>query len=305
MSRVLLLGATGFIGRAVQAQLVADGHDVLRHASHRIDDSVDEAVDLVDARPGDVDALLARAEADVIVNCVGRTRGRREELQGANVTATAHVLDALLAAPDTIYVHLGSSAEYGATPVDEPTDEDWRGYPFTLYGQCKSLATGLVLDQARRLKLRGAVLRVFNPVGAGASATSFAGSAAEEIRRALAVGDDRATFGGLDTSRDFVSLRDVAAAVGAVVRATPRPVDVYNVGSGSATSFRSLVSMVAMEAGFEGDLCERPKGSLGSTGVPWQEANISKIHDAFGWRPTDTLAHAVRELWWNGAGPTP
>ncbi|KVL58260.1 NAD-dependent dehydratase [Burkholderia cepacia] len=72
---VLVCGANGFIGRALCAQLDADGHRVLRgvrHAAGPCDVAIDFAADI------DPDAWLARLKGvDVVINAVGILADRR------------------------------------------------------------------------------------------------------------------------------------------------------------------------------------------------------------------------------------
>src|SRR3989442_10595861 len=122
--RVLLIGASGFLGTQVAAALVGDPRTaevvrVGRRYGGIPDGSAGSAAgirhDLV--RDGE-DALvqvLRTVRPDAVVNAAGRLAGSDAELVEANVLSTARLLGAVrTAAPDARLVLLGSAAEYGA-----------------------------------------------------------------------------------------------------------------------------------------------------------------------------------------------
>src|SRR5690349_2830490 len=114
MTRVLLLGATGFLGTAVRSRL-AEVAEVV--TAGRRPSTVDVPVDLSTAGPERVARLLREVGPGVVVNCAGCTRGGAAELVAGNVVAVAALvtgLDRVAAAGRPIrLVHLGSAAEYG------------------------------------------------------------------------------------------------------------------------------------------------------------------------------------------------
>jgi dihydroflavonol-4-reductase len=100
MSRVLVTGATGFLGRHLVLQLRAAGHDVV--ALCRGDAPLPEGVE---RRHGDVlDAASVRAAAEgtaALFHCAGKVSRRREdaeELYRVHVEGTKTTLDACRAA---------------------------------------------------------------------------------------------------------------------------------------------------------------------------------------------------------------
>jgi GDP-L-fucose synthase len=64
-----------------------------------------------------------------------------------------------------------------------------------------------------------------------------------------------------------------------------------NLGSGTETSIRDLLDVIASETGFEGAVewdTARPEGQ------DRQRVDISRAVDRFGWRPETTLAAGLR-----------
>jgi nucleoside-diphosphate-sugar epimerase len=301
--RVLLLGASGFLGSHIAEALDADSSIELISQSRTKIARKDRnwvALDLSTAPTRDVASLLAAISPDAIVNAAGATTGTDGELARGNIAALDSLLAALAREKRMVQmVHLGSAAEYGATPVGQLITEISPTRPTSAYGRSKLAATRLVLDAADREELRAIVLRVFNPVGRRMPADSVLGAAAARIRRALEQGSDDVALGPLDDYRDFVDARDVADAVRSALHSPegPPPAGVLNIGRGIAVQVRDAVTLLAAVAEFDGRLVETRRGSTRSARVPWQAADISLAHNALGWEPRWTLRQALVELW--------
>ena len=302
MSRILLLGGSGFLGRHVWRAFEGAGFEdvvaVRLGPRGSGDDARSLSADLTDRSA--VLSLVATVGPNVIVNCAGATVGSPAALRRMNVQLVKNVLVAIrtASAPPAL-VHLGSSAEYGRVPVGRPIRESDPAMPVSPYGRAKLAASQAILTS--RPIAPATVLRVFNPVGLGAPAGSLLGSAIRLLRNAMAEGRDEIHLGRLDAYRDFVHVGDVADAVVAAVRAVqaeyPSRV-IINVGSGQATQVRQLIRDLAAVSGFGGRIVEDTVAdSSRSADVPWQQADISLAEVALRWRPTRTLVGALRDAW--------
>ena len=286
--RLLLFGATGFLGAHVRRAARTAGIEVTT-AGRR---SVDPATDAVPR----VAALFADVAPDAVVNCVGVTGGDAATMSAANIAVPATLIEAMLRVRSPArLVHLGSAAEYGPGEPGVGVREDAPTRPVGLYGVTKLAGTRLV-QVAYAAGMPAVALRVFNPVGIGAPTTSLPGRAAAEVARAAADGGV-VRLGGLDVVRDFVAAADVAGAVlAAATRPTPDD-SVLNIGSGRATSARELVATLLKVAGAAVPVEPGGSGSPRSVDVPWQRADIGAAHRALGWHPTATLDDSLTALW--------
>jgi nucleoside-diphosphate-sugar epimerase len=293
--RVVLFGASGFIGGHVRDMLTADARTTFLDCPGR--DRVDLLAD--DGEPGGpLAGLLAQARPDVVVSCVGRLCGSGWNLVRANTLPTAALAGAVAAAaPGARLVRLGSAGEYGVVPPGRAAREDDPALPVSEYGLSHLTATRLLELASAQRRVDGVTLRVFNPIGPGLNEDTLLGRAAALL--AQAVREDRADviLGDLSAYRDFVDVRDVAAAVVAAACA-PAPVPrIVNVGSGCAVPVRLTVQMLAEEAGFAGLLVERGAGPARSAAVRWMLADIERAASTLGWRPMLDLAESVRAVW--------
>ncbi|MFI9308817.1 NAD-dependent epimerase/dehydratase family protein [Streptomyces triculaminicus] len=292
--RILVLGATGFLGRHAADRLHAlEGVRVLGGGRSP---GADVPVDLYGADPAALAAALRDAAPDAVVNCVGAVGGDALSLTALNAHGPAVLCEALRrAAPDARLIHLGSAGEYGPADGRRPVGESHPARPLGLYGATKLAGTLAVTSSG----LDAAVLRVFNPVGPGAPAASLPGRLAAELRKAGP--DGRVRTGDLSAHRDFVDARDVAEAIALAVTA-PRPLPgVLNIASGTARPVRDVATGLLRAAGFGGRVADRVDedgdGSPRSAAVPWIRADITAAGRALGWAPARSLEESLADLW--------
>ncbi|MVO86372.1 NAD-dependent epimerase/dehydratase family protein [Streptomyces sp. p1417] len=295
--RILVLGSTGFLGGHITERLRAlPGAQVL--TGGRAPDS-DVRCDLATDRPDALAEVLAGIAPDAVVNCAGVVGGSALTLAEVNARGPAALCAAVrAAAPGARLVHLGSAAEYGPCPGGERTPEEAPARPPAPYGATKLAGTLAVTASG----LDAVVLRVTNPVGAGAATAGLPGRLAAELRHATAqTPHGTVRVGDLSVHRDFVDVRDVARAV-ALAATAPGPLPpVLNVGSGRAIPVRDLAHGLVRTAGFRGRLEESLNGSGRSAAVPWQCADITAAARELRWHPEYTLAESLTALW--GAAP--
>ncbi|ROO89887.1 nucleoside-diphosphate-sugar epimerase [Actinocorallia herbida] len=277
MRRMLLLGATGFLGGHVADR--ASGWEVV--TASRTEDAADVKLD---PSHDAMCELVRRLRPSAVVNCAGAVSGTPADLVAGNVTLVSALAEAVRTEGGRL-VHVGSAAEYGRVTEGVPVSESTAPRPVGAYGMTKLAGTELALSVPGSV-----VLRVFNPIGPGAPRASLLGGVAGQ----LADGASEVRTGPLGAVRDYVDVRDVADAV--LAAAARAATGILNVGSGTATVSRDLVrSLLALVPGRT--LAEDGDGSARSAAVPWQRADLGTTTAALGWTPVTPLATSVRDLW--------
>jgi nucleoside-diphosphate-sugar epimerase len=293
MALVTVLGAGGFMGRAVRRALAESGHEcrcVDRVPAPTGSHEEWRVVDLLEADDERLRDLIADGSPAAIVNCAGLVEGSPEALMRANYLLPLRLVET--SGKRVRLVHLGSAAEYGTTEVGTSLDEEGATRPSTAYGITK-LAGSLAVAAAAREGADAVVLRVFNPLGPRMPTSSMPGRATALIRQAVASDVATIIMGPLDAWRDFIDLRDVADAVALTSGAERLPAPVLNVGTGVATQSRTVVRAIADAAGWGGEIVEEESlGSPRSIGVPWQQAATERLR-SLGWRPRHDLAETA------------
>jgi nucleoside-diphosphate-sugar epimerase len=248
--RLLLTGATGFLGRHVAA--AATGWMLTRVTRASEASSANE----VALGPGpwtraDFAAAIDRARPDVVLHCAGATYSRDvRSCFDTNAMLAAELLAAAADARQTPRVILvGSAAEYGIVPADvQPVVETFPCAPRTDYAVAKYAQTLLGLAVA----MRGQpvlVARLFNPVGVGMPGRLALPSFARQIvgpeaRPVLRVGD-------LSAKRDFLDVDEAARLLLALAAMPHWPWPVVNVCSGQAYCLGDLLDGLIAASGIE------------------------------------------------------
>ncbi|NBH04209.1 NAD(P)-dependent oxidoreductase, partial [Amycolatopsis sp. SID8362] len=146
--RILVIGASGFLGGHVRRAAAARGIEVIAPAH-----------DVLDLAAGSAEpaALIAKIAPRAVVNCAGAVTGDAAAMNATNVVGTENLVRAI--GPGVRLVHLGSAAEYGRGSPGVPVTEAAVPQPLTPYGVTKLGGTRIVAD-ARESGLDGVVLRV-------------------------------------------------------------------------------------------------------------------------------------------------
>lgn len=291
MTRVLLFGATGFIGRHVRAVQPPTAEVVCPGRGE---------CDLLDVEVAALTALVREVRPDVVINCAGQVTGSGYQVLCAHAGITGKLIEAVAGgAPAARLVRLGSAAEYGPVRYGHLVNEADPAAPISEYGVSQLAATRLAELAAAAGRVDAMVLRVFNPVGPGLPTVNALGKAAELLREAIWRGGEQVEMGLLDTYRDFVDVRDVASAVWAAASVPSPSARVVNIGSGRAASTRHAIHLLAQVAGFTGTIRGGPLTPTAalSAQVPWMCGDVSRAAEVLGWAGTYDLTDSVKALW--------
>lgn len=156
--RVLVTGASGFLGSHVAEQLAQQGHSVVALVRRSSDTRFLSSLRGVELAYGAVEdaesvrrAVVGPPGVDAIVHSAGLVKARDEaEFFRVNVDGTRNLLDAAKAAPAGAirrFVFVSSLAAIGPSLDGRPIAADARPAPVTRYGRSKLEAERLVLAE--------------------------------------------------------------------------------------------------------------------------------------------------------------
>ena len=211
-----------------------------------------------------------------------------------NCAGSLALLEALrLERAEAKLVFAGSRLVYGAAQ-SLPVPEDQPLAPLCPHGVHKAAVEQYLAIHGRLYGLRATTLRITNPYGPGQpSDRSAYGVINYLIHRALA-GQSLPIYGDGAQLRDYVFIHDVidALLLAGIDGRTDRRV--YNIGSGVGTSMADAARLIVETVG-AGRVERRPWPPLVreiDTGD--FVADISRIGEEAGWRPTVALEEGLR-----------
>ncbi len=240
MTRVLVTGATGLVGRETVNALAARGAEVvaLSRSGTAVSNATEtHAVDLMDADATRRVVRAIRAEALVHLAWYG---GPGRMTSGENVDWAAATLGLVRTFATEGGLHVtaaGSCAEYDWRDPG-PFSETSPLHPQSLYGAAKARTGQLLTEAARSLGLSLAWGRIFFVYGPGEPSGRLLG----DLIAGLRAGREVPCTDGLQR-RDFLSTRDVADAL--VQLTLERVTGPVNVASGQATTVRDVIETAA------------------------------------------------------------
>jgi nucleoside-diphosphate-sugar epimerase len=294
--KVLLTGASGFIGSYALELLLEQGHEVhavSRHALVLPDGAIGHETDLL--LPGAAETLMQEVRPTHLLHLAwyalpGSFWSAPENERW--IDASLRLLRAFGEAAGRRAVIAGTCAEYawGEEPLREQDNSHGQATalePATLYGACKH-ATHLAAEAiAEQLGVSLAWGRIFFLYGPGEAPARLVHS----VARGLLVGEPVPTTDGLQL-RDFMHVRDVASAFVVLLSGDLR--GAVNIASGQAVAVGDLVRLIARETGG----VERVRfGALDRrAGEPERiVADVERLRDAVGFTPATGLREGVAE----------
>jgi UDP-glucose 4-epimerase len=242
LSRVVLLGGNGFIGKSLVSTFKKGGIEVLTVGSNDIDLSL----------PGSVKSLenlLQSTDTLVFLSAITPDKGRDAEVFIKNLLMMKHVCAALRAEPVRHVIYFSSDAVYGlrqscvseASPVD----------PADLYG-VMHLSREKMLVELDCVPI--AILRVTMVYGAGDTHDAYGPN---RFFKTALKSKKIDLFGGGEEMRDHIHVSDVAAIVSNC--AQMRFTGILNIATGRSSTFIRVAQLIASHFGGNIDISENPR----------------------------------------------
>lgn len=299
--RVLVTGATGFVGYAVAALLVEHGHQVSGLTRCRAS-ALPQGVHRLEGDLRTPEALpTALADVDAVCHLAGLTKVRESrtyplDYWRTNLGGTLAILDRLASTPGRRVVLASTCAVYGEQ-AEQPISETAALAPTSPYGTSKLAADQAAADLAVTGAIGAISLRAFNVAGALPGHPDR--DTTRLIPRLLAVHQGRApelVINGEGTAvRDFVHVADMASAFLLALHACgPGTRRAYNVGSGCPSTVHEVIATAEAVTGRV--VRRRHTTAAHEPATLW--ADSTRIQSELGWRPEKSrLPEIITDAW--------
>lgn len=229
-SRVVVIGAGGFVGNAIASRLEKAGMPVLRLTRNEVDLLAPDATESLAAR-------LKKDDSVVAVSAIAPAR--TPDLLRDNIVLSIALVRALAKVVPAHVVNISSDAVFADAPV--PLTESSFRAPGSYHG---------VMHLARELMFRNEVkvpLAILRPTLIYGAGDPHNGYGPNQFRRKANNGEPIVLFGEGEDRRDHVLVADVAEVVARVLLL--RSVGDLNVATGKTIDFRTIAEKVVALSG--------------------------------------------------------
>jgi UDP-glucose 4-epimerase len=255
LGRVIVTGATGFVGSALTQRLASDGIDtvcLVRKGCSRIRQlqGLAHVTCLeTDFSALDLASILAKHTPDVVFHLaaagVHPMDRDPEQLIAGNVGLTTALVQACAKRPPRRFLFAGSCSEYAPIAHGVLLREDHPLLPSSLYGAAKASAYLLGRSLAMSFEVPFVSLRLFGIFGPGEGPERLI----PHLWAHFSTGQTPRLTPG-EQSRDFTYIDDVVEALLlASTNHSLEPYRAYNVCSGRPTQVRDIAQLVARATG--------------------------------------------------------
>ncbi|MCK9236569.1 MAG: UDP-glucose 4-epimerase GalE [Thiopseudomonas sp.] len=332
--KILVTGGAGYIGSHTLVELLAAGYEPLvldnlcnssRESLARVEQITGHQVSFIQGDIRDA-ALLEQVFAEHSVRAVVHFAGLKAVGESVeqplsyydnNVHGSQVLLQAMLNAGVYQLVFSSSATVYGE-PAEMPISEQCPvGRPTNPYGRSKLMVEDMLRDLAiSEPRLRIAILRYFNPVGAHKSGLIgedphglpnnllpyIAQVAVGKLKQLSVFGDDYATVDGTGV-RDYIHVVDLAQGhVAALDYLAKEPgVHTWNLGTGKGYSVLEMVKAFEEASGqsVPYQIAPRRAGDIAQC-----YANPDKAKRELGWQAQLGLSQMMQDTWrWQSQNP--
>jgi UDP-glucose 4-epimerase len=294
LGEVVVTGGAGFIGSAVVNLLLEKGYTVrvvddlstgdlrnlpdhprLRFVKHDV--TVAEGLDNV---LNGAETIIHMAAVASVPECESNPMKAFK----VNVRGLENIIKLGVKNSVKKIVFTSSAAVYG--DVEEPVSEEAPPKPFSVYGHTKLLGETLLENSG----VPSLVFRIFNAYGrTGAGVGTY--GVVDRFLKNLKEGKPLEIYGDGKNVRDFIHVRDVANAVALSVEKDVDGFNVFNLGTGRATTIYELANLV-LKLSSQGRVVMHPPRQ---GDIKYSVADISKAARELGFKPTVTLEDYIKQ----------
>lgn len=304
MTRVLITGASGFVGRHLAERLSRrQDVEITGLASNQHHGIPGVRLLVCDLRDADLTArVLRRYQPDVIYHLAGQSHVPRAFAEPADTLITNAVGQINLfegvrqAGIDPVILSVSSAEIYGTVePEQIPIDEHQPLNPNNPYASSKAAQDLYARQYHLSYGMNVVCVRPFNHVGPGQSDRFVVSSFARQIAEAEAgLAEPVILVGNLEAIRDFLDVRDVVRAYESL--ADPAFAGrVFNLASGRGVRIQDVLDLLLEQASCPVEVRTDPQRMRPSE-VPEFRGDATRLRQATGWEPSYPLDQTIREV---------
>ena len=282
MKKILITGATGFIGTHLIPELIKN-HKIVGISKNKIKTSknftssnVDITNEKLKIKNKYTDIIHMAAYSDVTYCNLNPTK-----CYELNVKSTQKMLE-IARKKDSNFIFLSSSHVYGNS-IRQPILENSLCNPSTHYASSKRMSEILCETYAKTYGLDIKIARLFSVYGPKSPKSNLIFNIVDQM-----INNSKITLGNTYPKRDFIFISDVIAGLIKILNSKKKEFQVYNIGSGKSISVEDLVKNCSTVYNKKLKIISS-KERRRKNEVKDIRANISKMKKEFNWKPEISL----------------
>ncbi len=305
MKRVLITGATGFIGRLCVGALQRKGFEVhaisTRPVSKNIPDIAWHQVDLHEHLS--VKELLAAIRPHSLLHLAWYVKHGAYWSSDENmkwVSSSLNLVEEFVNNGGQRLVCAGTCAEYDWSErfcSGSLAEKSTLINPSTLYGSCKAGLGTIIKAFSQTKGISSAWARLFIPYGPGEPIEKLVSHTVTSLLQ-----NKISVCNNPDLQRDFIFVEDIAEIMSCLVDSElTGPI---NIASGQAVKLKEVVKLIAKMLSAE-NLIEYRQGSINNNDPPLLVADITRLKTELGYVGQNTLEEGIEKTiaWWKERMP--
>jgi len=301
--KILITGATGFIGANLARFFLLNGNDVAvtaRNESNawRIADVKEDLtvfpMDITNFN--DVQAIFTSYQPEVVINTAAFGGYHFEkniwQIFNVNLNGTMNLVENFLKSNSSLLINTGSSSEYGIK--ENAMHENDRLDPYGTYAVSKAASTLYCRSRSLEEDRKIVTFRLFSAYGYY-----------EEPHRLIpyvllsAMKSSKLRMNNPNSVRDFIFIDDISQAYGRMIERMDsiNGGEIFNLGSGLETHVNKIIEIVERITGLDLKIdWKQSDERIGDKATHWI-ADISKIAGALNWKPTYSLEEGLSKTY--------
>ena len=250
MSNFIVTGAAGFIGSALAAELIQDGHTVVTidNLSTGFETNIPAGVEFIFGDCGDEEAIkkIPKRNYDAIFHIAGQSSGEISFDNPVydittNTVSTLLLLDYALQHDCDRFIYAGTMSVYGEQP-EKPVHENTHCCPSSFYGVGK-LASEHYMDIYQSYGIKTTSLRLFNVYGPGQNLDNLRQGMVSIYLAQIFKNGFVEMKGSVDRYRDFIYIADVVKSFMNCLICEDSKNEIINIATGRKTNVGELVDL--------------------------------------------------------------
>jgi UDP-glucose 4-epimerase len=297
--KILVLGATGFLGRLVTKRLAREGHQIVCLVRNAVIAGREPDFESVQATLDDAQVIAEYArDADFLLHFAwdttpGSSKGQPTVETVNNLLPTFRLIEQLHSLSGCQLVFISSAGAVYDEGIVQRAVESSPLNPKSYYGAGKLAAEMFLRAYSAQTANPIVIVRPSNVYGPGQRAKrQFA--IVPTLMRAISDGSTFKVWGNGEATRDYLYADDFADFFVAITESKWQGVSTFNLSSQRQCSINDLCALLEKISGCRLSLEYVPERGVDLTGL---EIDSSAAKQALGWQATTSLEDGLVKTW--------